>query len=117
MKKLLLSLLAGLMILTACKESTTLYTPQSSPWEIAPNSSDNISWSKFKWVNGNFGSKYFERIALYVPCRIDELQWPVSFQLDLGADVTGVYELTFKSFYQLNSELQSKIKSSGSAKY
>lgn len=119
MKALLsISFLAGLMMLTSCKDqSNTLYTPQFTPWEITNSSSDNISWSKFKWVNGNLGSKFYERIALNVPCRIDGVQWPVAFQLDLGADVTGVDELTFKSFYPANPGLQSKIKSAGSNKY
>src|SRR5437899_1930843 len=104
----ILFFLTGLLTLTGCKETIHLNYKQYSNWEVN-NSANGISWTKFKWVNGNLGLKYYERIAIYVPCKIDGLQSTVTFQFDLGADLTGVYETTFSSFYATNPELKSKI--------
>jgi hypothetical protein len=97
--------------LTGCKEDSIqkdykLY----SNWELSNISTSNISWTKFKWVNGNLGSKFYERIAINIPCKISGLQNTVTFQFDTGADLTGVYETTFSSFYATNPELKNKIK-------
>ena len=99
-----------LTTLTGCKDSIQLDYKEYSNWELSNTSTNNISWTKFKWVNGNMGSKFYERIGILIPCKIDGLQNTVTFQFDTGADLTGVYENTFSSFYVANPELKSKIK-------
>jgi hypothetical protein len=99
-----------LITLTGCKDSIPLDHKQYSNWELSNVSTTNISWTEFKWVNSTIGSKLYERFAIFVPCKIDGLQNTVAFQFDTGADLTGVYENTFGSFYAANPGLKSKIK-------
>ena len=106
-----LYLVTILTTLTGCKEnSIPLDYKQYSNWELGNISTNNISWTKFKWVNGNMGSKFYERIGIFIPCKIDGLQNTITFQFDTGAYLTGVHENTFSSFYSVNPELRSKIK-------
>jgi hypothetical protein len=97
-----------LTTMTGCKDSMDY--KQYSNWELSSASTNNISWTKFNWVNGNMGSKFYERIGIFIPCKIDGLQNTVAFQFDTGADLTQVYEKTFSSFYTANPELSNRIK-------
>ena len=111
MKRLVtLFFLTSLTTLTGCEDSDPLNYKQYSNWEVTNLSGNNIAWTKFKWLNGNLGSEFYERIGIYIPCNIDGLQHSVAFQFDLGAYLSGVYETTFSSFYATNPELTSKIK-------
>ena len=61
-------------------------------------------------MNGSLGPKFYEKIAINIPCKIVGLQNSVTFQFDLGADLTGIYETTFSSFYKISPDLKNKIK-------
>lgn len=116
MKSLVKSiLLISLTTLTGCKDTVSLNDKQYSNWEVNGISADSISWTKFKWVNGNLGSTFYKRIAINIPCKIDGLENVVTFQFDTGADLTGVYENTFSSLYANSPQLKSKIKQLNSA--
>lgn len=81
-------------------------------WEIT-NSNKNqseISWAKFNWVNKFINGKYFEKVAINLPCKIENLPYTFTFQLDLGADRTGIYENNLSSFYKSNPELLNNVK-------
>ncbi len=110
MKILITLLLVTFMITVGCKDSIILDEKQYSNWELRDISTNNISWTKFKWINGNLGSKFYERTGIFIPCKIDVLQNIVTFQFDTGADLTGIYENAFSSFYATNPELKSKVK-------
>lgn len=89
-----------------------LTTSKNLPWTLTNNSKDKISlsWAKFEWTNDTLSGRYFERTAMFIPCKIDGLTNNFTFQFDLGANSTGVYENTFSSFYNQNPELEHRVK-------
>ena len=78
-------------------------------WAIL-NNSQSISWAKFEWTNEELNGKYFEKTAMFIPCRVDGITNPFTFQFDLGADLTRIYENAFSSFYSQSPKLEQKIK-------
>lgn len=70
--------------------------PAYSGWDIRQEK-PGIAWAPFEWTSGYLDGKYFERTSMNIPCRIEGVANPVTFQFDLGADLTGVYENTFTS--------------------
>ncbi len=78
-------------------------------WEI-DNNSQSISWAKFEWSNGEIDGKHFEKTAMLIPCKVHGIPNIVTFQFDLGANLTGVYENSLGSFYSQTPSLKKKIK-------
>lgn len=78
-------------------------------WKVKNNSQD-ISWAKFEWVNEELHGKYFEKTAMLIPCKVDGIPNIVTFQFDLGANLTGVYENSLSSFYSKTPNLKKNIK-------
>ena len=58
--------------------------------------SDQISWIRFNWVSDTLSGTVFEHAAIFIPCQLKGIQNPVTFQFDLGSDLTGVYENPFR---------------------
>ena len=113
MKKILkLISLIFLAIVTVCGSSYLTDKIAHSNWKITNNSTDKnaISWAKFEWNNGTLSGKYFEKTSMNIPCRLEGFSNVFTFQFDLGANSTGIYENTFSSFYGLNKDLESRIK-------
>lgn len=81
-------------------------------WEITTNSHDTskIEWAPFEWVSDSLGGKYVEKTAMDIPCTIEGLPYVFTFQFDLGADMTGVYENTVGSLAEVNAAVKEKLK-------
>ena len=106
-KSIIFILLLIILICTSTQIGDNLY----SEWKIDNNTQDNqISWAKFIWTNGYLGEKYYEKTAMLIPCKINDIENPVTLQFDLGCDVTGVYENTLRSIIPKNSSLTDRIK-------
>ena len=107
-------IIGGVFLASVCICGLSYLTDNSKPskWEINKLSTDSaaIAWAKFEWTNDTFGGKYFERTSMNIPCKLEGLPNTFTFQFDLGAFSTGVYENPYSSFYILNKELESKIK-------
>ena len=101
-----------LAIVTVCGTSYLADKTAYSNWKIINNSTDktSISWAKFEWSNDTLNGKYFEKVSMNIPCKLEGLPNIFTFQFDLGAFFTGVYENSYSSFYILNKELKDKIK-------
>lgn len=99
-------------VLTICVLSIYFNNKTPSGWIIENNSqkSDEISWAKFQWTNEILSDKYFEKTAMLIPCKIKGIENVVTFQFDLGCDVTGVYENTIKSLSHNYPSLDNRIK-------
>jgi hypothetical protein len=69
-----------------------------------------ISWAKFKWTNDSLGEKYYEKTAMYIPCKVEGLPYNFTFQFDLGAGLTEIYENSISSFFKLHPGLHKNIK-------
>lgn len=113
MKKIIKPLLIGLLLLGAAygilyridNKTYTNWTVEASATEVT-----DFDWAPFEWSGDSLSGRYFDKAAMMIPCHIEGLLNCCTFQLDLGADVTGVYEKTFNSLQTLNPELPNKIK-------
>lgn len=99
-------------IVTVCGTSFLTDKTSYTNWKIENNSQakSNISWTKFEWTDGELAGKKFDKLSMNIPCKLNGLQNNFTFQFDLGADLTGVYENTFSSLYIQHPELENKIK-------
>jgi len=59
------------------------------------NKSNSISWIRFYWEGDTIGGKYYEKLAMFVPFRIEGIPYKFTSQLDFGAPSTMVYGNTF----------------------
>ncbi|NOX87353.1 MAG: hypothetical protein GXO86_15580 [Chlorobi bacterium] len=59
------------------------------------DNSNGISWIRFEWEGDTIGGKYYEKLAMFVPFRIEGIPYKFTSQLDLGAPMTMVYGNTF----------------------
>jgi hypothetical protein len=113
MKKIMKILgLTVFAIITICGTSFLTNKTTYSNWRIENNSPDksNISWTKFEWTNGELAGKKFDKLSMNIPCKLIGLSNNFTFQFDLGANLTGVYENTISSLYTQKPELEHKIK-------
>lgn len=106
-----------LSITTVC---STLYLTQKASygsWEIknTKQNNTNISWANFIWVNDSLNGKYYEKIAMNIPCNIKGLPNVFTFQFDLGATLTGVYENSYNEIINSNTEFTNNIKKTTSS--
>jgi hypothetical protein len=76
-------------------------------WKIQSDST--IAWASFIWVGDSIGGKYFERTAMHIPCRIEGLPYNFTFQFDLGADLTRIYENNANSVLRNHPEFSKRI--------
>ena len=109
MKKVGLTVFA---IVTVCGTSFLIDKNPYSNWSIENNSPDKstISWTKFEWTSGEMAGKHFDKLTMNIPCKLSGLSNNFTFQLDLGADLTGVYENSISSLFTQNPALEHKIK-------
>jgi hypothetical protein len=81
-------------------------------WDIEKIESDTskVSWAKFNWIGDSINGKYYQKMAMFIPCKMEGLPYNFLFQFDLGADRTGVYENNIHSFYKPHPELRNRFK-------
>ena len=72
-------------------------------------SSQNVEWIPFTWESDSISGKYFEKLAMYIPIKIDELPYKFNMQFDLGAGTTMFYGNTLKPFLYEYSSLNNKL--------
>lgn len=73
----------------------TSYFSGYSDWTYTQTSSNE--WIRFSWVEQELDGQKFEQAGMNVYCKVKGFNNTFSFQLDLGAELTGVYEHTFSS--------------------
>jgi hypothetical protein len=69
--------------------------------------SQKLNWILFNWEGETIEGRYFEKFAISVPIRIDDLPYNFKMQLDLGAENTIIYGNAIKSY--LDNGLNKKI--------
>lgn len=57
-------------------------------------------WIKFDWHGETIFGKYYPKVAISIPVKIENLPYNLCGQLDLGATTTMIYENSFKPFSQ-----------------
>lgn len=102
-----------MIIIIVCGTSwLTDKTHYTTNWAIKNINQDSsgISWTKFEWSNETLGGKYFERVAMLVPCKIEGLPYNFIFQFDLGIGSTEINQKSINSFLKVNPEFSKRIK-------
>ncbi len=94
--KILIVLTIGVIII--CGFSFFTDHSKFGQWKIQTNSNNTpqLSWIKFYWISDTLGKRHYEKTAIFIPAKIEELPYIFSFQLDLGSDLTMIYEITLQ---------------------
>lgn len=72
-------------------------------------SSGSISWIRFSWEGDSIGDKYFDKLAMFVPFKLEGIPYQFTSQLDLGAPVTMIYGNTFTPLLDEFPEIAKKL--------
>ena len=108
--KIFLAGLLGLVLVFAF----SFVTDNSSfeEWSIKNTGNTKLepSWTKFAWSNDSLGEKFYEKTSMSIPCKIKGLPYNFTFQFDLGADKTGIYEKNLSSFFQVHPDIAKNLK-------
>lgn len=70
------------------------------------SSSENYPWFPFSWYSAKISGKNFDKVAMLVPVKVNDLNADFTLQFDLGSDATLVYGNTISSYYT-ESEIKS----------
>lgn len=81
-----------------------------SNWEFTKRYKQD--WINFNWVKEEIDGKIYDKSAMNVYCKINGYSNTFSFQLDLGAELTGIYENSFLSLPEKKTHSIRKLKSS-----
>ena len=69
----------------------------------------HLPWIKFNWLGDSLGNKYFDKLDIAIPFKIDSLPYAFNAQLDLGAVSTMLYGKSIVTYFQLSPELKKKL--------
>jgi len=70
-------------------------------WPAAPG----VAWFPFKWYGEKIDGKYFDKLAICLPVRVQELRGNFIAQFDLGSDATVLYEEALKNYFASHRQL------------
>jgi hypothetical protein len=86
--KTLLSVLVLVWIVAGCSVSK----PKQSK-------TDEYSWFPFSWYAATISGKQFDKVAMLIPAKVNDLKASFTFQFDLGSNGTSIYGNTIKNYY------------------
>lgn len=69
-------------------------------------------WIKFNWHGDSIYGKYYEKVAITIPLKIDNLPYNFCSQFDMGATKTVLYGVSLKPFLSTNNNLLQKLDTS-----
>ncbi|MFH6604348.1 hypothetical protein ACEZ3G_12725 [Maribacter algicola] len=95
MNKLLLLLLS--LSILSCGDN------KSSDKKKDTNTSTGINWISFKWIGGEQGGEYYDKLGMEVPLVIND-SVKCYAQFDLGANTNMLYESTLEKHTQINRD-------------
>jgi len=67
------------------------------------------NWIRFDWHGETIFGKYYPKVAMSIPLKIENLPYNFCGQLDLGATTTLIYENSFKPFLQKYPSVLQKL--------
>jgi hypothetical protein len=74
------------------------------------NNLNQIEWIDFQWVDYTIGDRYFEKAAMNIPFRIDNIPLQFNCQFDLGANKSCLYGNVMDPYLSAYPELASKYR-------
>jgi hypothetical protein len=69
----------------------------------------NLPWIRFIWESDSLAGRYFDKVGMSIPIKIDEIPYAFTAQLDLGAVHTVFYGKSLAPYLQMFPELTSKL--------
>lgn len=78
------------------------------------SSADSYPWFPFSWYAATISGKNFDKVAMLVPVKVNDLKADFTLQFDLGSDATLVYGNTVNSYYKENEIKSFLVESSRS---
>ncbi|MDH6253259.1 hypothetical protein M2347_002986 [Chryseobacterium sp. H1D6B] len=75
---------------------------------------NSYSWFPFSWYAANLSGKNFDKVAMLVPVKVNDLKASFTLQFDLGSDATIIYGNTINSYYKQNEMKNFIVESSKS---
>lgn len=105
MKKAIL-LLISIIVLSAAVVYVHIRYKNIPPgsWQWDENSTRQVSWIPFEWTSDSLSGRYFEKTAMYVNTQLDNITDTFVCQLDLGSNMTMLYENPIKHFNHLDEK-------------
>ena len=85
------------------------YKSSSGDWKIETPADTEILWADFIWTNSTINGKYFERTAMFIPCKMEGIDNNLTFQFDTGSNKTMIYENPLSSFYFQDEKLSEQV--------
>ncbi|PIF45182.1 hypothetical protein CLU96_2183 [Chryseobacterium sp. 52] len=65
-------------------------------------SAESYSWFPFSWYSAKISGKNFDKVAMLVPVKVNDVKADFTLQFDLGSDATLIYGNTINSYYRDN---------------
>ena len=66
-------------------------------------------WFSFKWYSDSVSGRYFDKLAILLPVKIDDIKANFMAQFDLGASETVLYGNSLKNYYPCRAFLYSLL--------
>lgn len=85
------------------------YKSSLRSWQVEIPAEGEINWVDFIWTNQTINGKYFERTAMFIPCKMEGIENNLTFQFDTGSNSTIIYENPLSSFYFQNEQLLEQV--------
>ncbi|MEL4456500.1 hypothetical protein [Lutimonas vermicola] len=85
------------------------YKSSLGDWKTEIPAETEINWADFIWTNRTINGKYFERTAMFIPCKMEGIDNNLTFQFDTGSNRTMIYENPLSSFYFQNEKLSEQV--------
>ena len=63
----------------------------------------NYSWFPFHWYSGTVSGRYFDKLAITLPIRVNSLKGNFTAQFDLGSNASSVYGNPLKNYFQTDA--------------
>lgn len=105
MKRLLkIAALAVLSFILVCGISFLTDKNHYSGWELKSKKGNPVIWAPFEWTSETLNGKYYEKTSMNIPCTVEGFPNTFTFQFDLGAFYTGVYEHTYADYSNLTGQ-------------
>ena len=71
--------------------------------------SQQLNWIAFKWEGAEIEGKYFDKLLITIPVKLDKLPHRFNMQFDLGAINTIIYGNSFKNYLEKYPEFKAKF--------
>lgn len=68
-----------------------------------------IDWMPFEWHGEKVDGRYMDKVAMFVPVTIDNMEHRFVMQFDMGSDATIIYGKTFNAYVKENPSLKLKV--------